>query len=274
MSALASVTVALAIAGATSTPEAQDSLRVVCLGGILTEIVFALGAGPQVVGVDKSSLYPEAAAALPQVGYFRQFSAEGVLSLRPDLVLALDGAGPSAGLEVLTRAGVRVATFPETVDVAGARARIVAVAEVLGRTGSAQAILRDLDAALARLTRPAPSPRVLFIYARGGGTLNVSGRGTAAHAMLDVVGATNAITAFEGFKPLTAEAVVGAAPEVILMTEHGLAAVGGPEGLLKLPGVALTPAGKARRVVALPDLLLLGFGPRLGEAALRLAEAL
>jgi iron complex transport system substrate-binding protein len=269
-----SLFVSLSLLGAEPSTKPQQKLRVVCLGGVLTEIAFALGAGDLVVGVDKSSLYPEAASALPQVGYFRAFSAEGVLSLEPDLVLLLDGAGPSAAVEVLGQAGVRLATLPETVDVQGAKARILAVGQVLGRGEAARAQVAAMEAALAGLTRPKPSPKVLFIYARGGGTLNVSGRGTAADAMLRLVGATNAVTELEGFKPLTAEAVIGAAPDVILMTDHGLAAVGGAQGLLKLPGIALTPAGQAQRVVALPDLLLLGFGPRLGEAAQRLAEAL
>jgi iron complex transport system substrate-binding protein len=112
---------------------------------------------------------------------------------------------------------------------------------------------------------------VLFIYARGGGTLMVGGTGTPAAAMIRLAAGENAVSAFDGFKPLTAEAVTTAAPDVILVPSRGLATLGGVDGLVAQPGIALTPAGKARRVVAMDDLLLLGFGPRLGSAVRELA---
>jgi len=102
----------------------------------------------------------------------------------------------------------------------------------------------------------------------------VSGKGTPAAAMLELAGADNVVTAFEGFRPLTAESMVAAAPDVIVVPAHGLASIGGVEGVVKLPGVELTPAGKARRIVTLDDLLLLGFGPRTGEAIRSLHEEL
>jgi iron complex transport system substrate-binding protein len=115
---------------------------------------------------------------------------------------------------------------------------------------------------------------VLFVYARGAGTLMVSGGGTSAAEMLRLAGATNAVQGFEGFRPLTAEAVVAARPDIVLLPSRGLASLGGVEAVLKLPGMALTPAGRARRVVALDDTLLLGFGPRLADAVEQLIHLL
>ncbi|MEL6310689.1 MAG: fasciclin domain-containing protein, partial [Chloroflexota bacterium] len=113
-------------------------------------------------------------------------------------------------------------------------------------------------------------PRVMFIYARGAGALSVAGMNTSAGTMIELAGAENAITEFEGFQPLTAEAVVTAAPDVILLMTRGLESVGGVEGLLELPGIAQTPAGENARVVAMDDLYLLGFSTRIGTAVLDL----
>ena len=114
-------------------------------------------------------------------------------------------------------------------------------------------------------------PKVLFLYARGQGALQVSGRGTAAEAMVTLAGGVSAVTGYEGYTPLTPEAAIAAAPDVLLMPARGLDSVGGIDGLLKAPGVALTPAGQERRIVAMDDLYLLGFGPRLGQAVRDLA---
>lgn len=124
---------------------------------------------------------------------------------------------------------------------------------------------------MARLER---RPSVLFLLSIGGGAPLAAGRGTSAAEIITLAGGRNAVQAFEGFKPLSAEAAIAAAPDVLLVTDRSLAALGGRESLLARPELALTPAGRARRVVAMDGLLLLGFGPRTPDAALRLASAL
>jgi iron complex transport system substrate-binding protein len=132
----------------------------------------------------------------------------------------------------------------------------------------------DADARAAReVVEKVPShPKVLVVLARGSGVLMVSGTGTAADRMIALVGAVNAVKEYEGYKPLTAESAVAAAPDVILTSEAGLASMGGIDGLLRQPGLALTPAGKSRRIVTADDLSLLGFGPRTGTVLLDLAS--
>lgn len=256
-------------------PQAADLRRVVSAGGAVTEVVFALGEGGRVVGVDSSSTWPEAATRLPQVGYLRALSAEGILALRPTLLLTTTDAGPPSALQQLRGAGVPVLDLPAAHGVDAARARIRAVAAALGREAQGRALLDALDRDLAAVPAP-PSPRrrVVFLYARGAGTLNVAGRDTAADAMLRLVGADNAVTGYEGYRPLTAESLVAAAPDVILLTARGLASMGGADAILALAGVGATPAGRARAVVAMDDLALLGFGPRLGASARELATLL
>ncbi|HEX2612309.1 MAG TPA: hemin ABC transporter substrate-binding protein [Fibrobacteria bacterium] len=257
---------------------AAPAKRIVSLGGPVTETVFALGEGGRVIAIDLSSVWPPEAAKLPKVGYHRALSAEGVLSLNPDLVLGSDEAGPPAVLDQIRAAKVPVSLVPVEYTVEAARSKILAIAKVLGKEKEGGKLVASLDAdvkkAQGRVAASKARPRVLFIYARGQGTLSVSGRGTAADAMIALGGGVNAVTGYDGYKPLTPEALAAANADVILMTTRGLESVGGKTGLLAQPGVALTPAGKAGNIVALDDELLLGFGPRLGQGVLALAVAL
>jgi len=255
---------------------ASAQTRVVCLGGAITETVWALGRGDAVVAVDDSSVYPPGHAALPRVGYYRMVSAEGLLSVNPELVLAHEQSGPPEVMEQLMAAGVRVVRIPSSATVTGLLARVRAVGEALGRSEAGAALAASLEADLAAITAAAPSstPRVVFVFARGAGTLQVSGFGTAADEIIRLAGGVNAIEGFSGYRPLTAEALVAANPDVILATTSGLGSIGGPDALWSIPGVAATQAGEHRRVVAMDDLYLLGFGPRLPAAIAELREAL
>lgn len=252
----------------------DTSLRIVSIGGAVTEIIYALGAGAQLVGVDTSSIYPEIATTLPQVGYQRMLSAEGVLSLTPSLVIATAEAGPPAAMRQLQAAGVNLVLVPNAYTVTGVHTKLRLIARALGREARGEELVQQLDHDLAKAREALRSvhstPRVLFIYARGQGNMNVSGGDTSADAMIHLAGGTNAVTDYTGYKPLTAEAVAAVTPDVLLLPTRGLDSIGGIEGLLKLPGVSLTPAARHRRVVAMHDLYLLGFGPRLGQAVLDL----
>lgn len=255
-----------------------NTARMVALGGTATETIYALGAGERVVGVDQSSLYPPEATTKPNVGYFRAFSAEGVLSLAPTLVVAVEGVGPPAALDQLRAGGVEVAILPGDRTIAAARDRIRAVAALLADHDAGEKLIVAMDEASARgvalAAKAKTKPRVLFVYARGGGTMNVAGKNTGADEIIRLAGGVNVMDAVEGYRPLTSEAAVRAAPDVILVTTHGMKSIGGADALFELPGLAFTPAKANKRVVVMDDLLLLGFGPRVGEAILELARAL
>lgn len=276
-STLAVAILACARASDEAAGAAPGGRRIVAIGGAVTETVYALGAGDRVVAVDTSSVYPEAATKLPQVGYQRALAAEPILALEPDLVLASSDAGPASTLDQLRAAGVKVVVTAPASTAATAGDRVEVIADALGDQAHGRALAAALeqasDAAIQRAATKA-RPRVLFVYARGGGTLMVSGRGTPADAMLALAGADNVIDDFDGYKPLSAEVVVAAAPDVILLPSRGLDSVGGVDGVLAMPGIPVTPAGKARRIVGFDDLLLLGFGPRLAEAIDGLAKVL
>ena len=254
------------------------SERIVTLGGTITEIVFALGAGGRVVGVDASSSFPAAAERLPKVAYHRRLSAEGVLSLSPTLIIATTEAGPPEALRQIESAGVRLLVLPNEASVDGAVDMIESIARHLGARETGAALVRNLKEDLARVESSIPRTgtraKALFLYARGQGTLMVAGRDTGADTMIGLAGGANAVRGYSGYKPLTSEAAVAAAPNVILLMDSGLASVGGVQGLWRLPGLALTPAGKQGRVASMDGLLLLGFGPRLGQAVGMLNRAL
>lgn len=254
--------------------EAAPSL--VTIGGTITEIVYALGAEEQIVAVDASSVYPAEAQEKPQVGYVRQVSSEGILSVGPDLVLASSATRPSVALDQVRSAGVAVETIEEAEDVEGAIARIRMIAALLDREAAGEQMVatleEDMAAARAAADRVQTPPQALFIYARGSGTLQVAGRNTSAETMIELAGGQNAMQQFEGFRPLTAEGVVGAAPDVLILLDRGLESIGGAPGLFDQPGLEATPAGAQERVVAIDDLKFLGFGPRMGEAVLTLAQ--
>lgn len=255
-----------------------DRTRIITLGGPVTEIVFALGAGSQVVAVDTSSTYPAEVTELPQVGYQRQLAAEGVLALNPTLLLATTQAGPPEAIQQLRDAGIPILILPAEDSVEGAKAKITGFAQALGKVAEGEQVIADLDADLATaqalLDKTTGQPKVMFIYARGAGSASVAGLKTGGHAMIELAGAANVVNEYDGYKPLTAEAAVAAAPDVILMLSGGLESVGGIDGLLKEPGIAETPAGQNRRIVAMDDEYLLSFGPRLGKALIDLIKLL
>lgn len=255
---------------------AQAQPRMVSVGGAVTETVFALGAQGQLAGVDTTSLFPVDATRLPQVGYARTLSAEGVLALKPQLLLASGEAGPPQVLDQLRRAGVRVEVLDDQHRFDGILARTARIGQLCGREREADRLVSRLREDWASRPRPPAGslPRVLFVLAHAGGQLRVAGEGTGADAMLALAGARNALAGLQGYKPLTAEAALQAAPDVVLCTDQGLEAQGGVDGLLRAPGLALTPAGRAGRVASMEALLLLGFGPRLPQAVAELTGKL
>ncbi len=256
--------------------------RLITVGGGITEVVYALGAEGQLVGTDTTSLYPVAALATPKVGYMRQLSAEGLLSLRPDAVIAGSDAGPPVVLEQLRSAGVRVELVVSDHSWEEVGRKVAAVGRAAGREAAAGELQARLDArwqAVTARVRAArgTGPRVLFVLSHSGSP-TVSGEQTAADAMIRFAGARNALGGFKGYRPMTAEAMAAAAPEVILATTQGIEAIGGEAKFWQRPELALTPAYQRRHLpgtlMHLDALELLGFGPRLPDVVERLHERL
>lgn len=252
--------------------QSEPPSRLVTLGAAVTEIVHALGAGEAIVGIDSTSTTVPLGREVDDVGFFRRVSAPGVLSLKPTRVIAAEDAGPPQVFRTLESAEVPVTRVSSAHSVEAAIQRIETIAKLLDREEQGSALVKSMRESLARVERPKRAPRVLFIYARGAGTLLVAGRNTSATSIIELAGGEPAVTAFEGFKPFSPEAVIAAAPDVLLLTDGGLASLGGTEGVTAHEVLGQTPAVKAGRIIAMDDLRLLGFGPELGEVARELAR--
>lgn len=240
--------------------------RIVSLSGTLSEIVVALGHGESLVGVDVTSTYPPSLAKVTKVGHNRQISAEGVLSLQPQVVFGLCKDIPPTLDQQLKAAQVKVICFDQEYSVDGSQRLVAQVGEALGEPEAADSLQKDIAATCAKAQRLSRPGRILFIYARGAGTLMVAGQDTPVDALIRLAGGQNAAQGFSDFQPLTAEALVQADPEVVLLFESGLNSLGGPAGLMSVPGMGMTTAGKRQAFIALDGQLLTGFGPRLGQA--------
>jgi iron complex transport system substrate-binding protein len=266
------------LAGVARAAVAEEASRIVAIGGAVTEIVFALGQEHRLVARDATSRWPPEAEALPDVGYMRALSAEGVLSLAPDLLIAEEGAGPPETLELLAQASVPLVTVPDAVDGPGILARIEAVAAALGVPEKGATLAAEVGAALAEAEAEAAAAggavRVLFILSAQGGRLLASGTGTAADGIIRMAGGVNAIDGFEGYKTLTDEAAAVARPDVILMMDRSGDHAADDAQLFALPALAGSPAAATGSVVRMDGLLLLGFGPRTAEAVRALSRAL
>ena len=255
---------------------AEDAPRVITLGGSVTEIAVALGAEDRLVARDTTSTFPESVQSLPDVGYIRALSPENILALDPTLIVAEGDAGPPAAVEVLKSAGIPFVLVPEATDPAGVLAKIIAVAEALDLPGDALVaeVKAGLKAATERAETVTAPKRVLFILSLQGGRVMAGGEGTEAEGIIRLAGGMNAATGFQGYKPMTDEAVLAAQPDVILMMDREGSLSISDADVLAQPALSQTPAAAAGAIVRMDGMLLLGFGPRTPEAAKVLHDAL
>lgn len=254
-----------------------DASRLVSIGDSITEIIFALGEQDRLVARDSTSTYPPAATALPDVGYMRALSPEGVLSVNPSAIVAVEGSGPVETLDVLKKASIPFVLVPQSYDADSVSKKIRTVGALLGKQQEAETLAQDVGKDLTEAKKMtegvSPKMRVLFILSAQGGKLMGSGAGTAANGMINLAGGVNAIEGFEGYKQLSDEAIIAARPDVILMMDRGGDHSVTDKELLDHPAIASTPVGASGKVIRLDGQYLLGFGPRTGQAVRELAIA-
>lgn len=246
--------------------------RIISLGGDVTEIVYALDAQRQLVAKDSTSTWPAAAQSLPDVGYLRQLNAEGILSLRPTLVLASAQAQPSLVLQKVQESRVKVVNIPGGYDMAAIDKKIAVVADALGKQAQGDALRHAVDEQIARLPSQPLNKRVLFILSHGGMNTLVAGKQTAADGAIQAAGLQNAMQDFDHYRSMSQEGVIASLPDLVVISADGLKGMGGEAGLWKLPGLAQTPAGRHKQVLVIDDMALLGFGPRTPQAVSQLRQ--
>jgi iron complex transport system substrate-binding protein len=257
---------------------AGQSKRIITLSGALTETVDALGFGKSIVAVDVTSIYPAYVNNLPKVSKNRTVSAEGLISFKPDLVLAPEGSVSKEIAYQLQAAGINLVNIKQDFSVNGSIAFIKAVAVALQVPAKGEALAKQTQAkvnkALADVKKSNKTSKMLFIYTRGTGVMLVAGQNTNINTIITLAGGKNAAQGFDNFKPYTTESLIEANPDVILMFDFGLSSLGGAEAVLKMPGVAQTNAGKNKRIVQMDGELLINFSVRLDQAITTLNKKL
>ncbi|MFM7945238.1 heme/hemin ABC transporter substrate-binding protein [Hafnia paralvei] len=246
--------------------------RIVSVGGDVTEIVYALGAGDRLVARDTTSTLP-AAQKLPDVGYMRQLNAEGILSLKPTMVLATELAEPSLVLRQIADVGVKVVPVSGKASLENVPHKIQQVASALNLEKQGVEVAQKYEQQLAAIPHTPLKTKVLFILSHGGMTPMAAGQDTAADAIIKASGAQNAMQGFSRYRPLSQEGVVASAPDLILLTTDGFKTLGNVNKVWELPGMALTPAAKNKQILIVDDMALLGFSLKTPEALAALRQA-
>ncbi|WKN14358.1 ABC transporter substrate-binding protein [Streptomyces sp. JUS-F4] len=257
--------------------------RIVPLTGSLSEIVFTLGFGEQVVARDITATF-EQAEELPVVTRAHDVSAESVLSLKPTIVLADTTTGPSEAIDRIRDAGIPLLVVEPAKGLDDVGRRIDTVAEALGVPSAGTELKERTEKRIADVQKSIPDhadgkkPRVAFLYLRGSASVYLlGGAESGASSLLEAAGAVDAgkeSGLSKDFTAITSEALAKAAPDVILLMTKGFESVGGMDGLVKIPGIAETPAGMDRRVVTVDDGVLLNYGPRTDRVLTEIVEQL
>jgi iron complex transport system substrate-binding protein len=243
--------------------------RIITAGSAITETVCALGDCDKIIASDKTSLYPDNIQQLPSIGYRSSISAEGIISLKPTLIIAEKNYVEDAVLKQLSSTGIRLVVIDRKLTPSDTRKLIEQIGQALNRKQEAQKLINAIDAELAEVTallkKVKSKPTVLCVFNRG--TTSISSAGTDTFAdILPYAGGVNAIANSEGYKPLNTEALIAANPDYLLLASTGIQSIGGIEGVLKIPGVAQTTAGKKKQILSIDTLMLTNFGPRIGKA--------
>ncbi len=259
-------------------PHTGKTLRIVSLSGFLTETLYDLGLGDQIIGRDITSVYPEQVSKVPALGHVTKLNVEAILEMNPDYILAeKEEMEKSTSLGQLKNAGISIIGVESSLyfDNALKASKTLDSHFDIGKTKIEELearIRQDSLKLVETLSKFEDKPRVLFIYARGAGRLLVGGTHTGAAAIIEKAGGVNALQSFEDYIALMPESLVEAQPDVILMFKSGLASLDGKEGLSQIPGITETPAYKNDRVIAMDGHYLISFSSRVGQAANELAQ--
>tara|TARA_B100001057_G_C22848967_1_gene950177 strand:+ start:737 stop:1570 length:834 start_codon:yes stop_codon:yes gene_type:complete len=249
--------------------------RIITAGSSSTEIVCKLGFCDNIVATDKTSKYPSKVQTLPSIGYRSSITAEGIISLNPDIIIVEKGYVKDILVEQLRSTKRQLIVIDNQSNYENTLERIKIIAAVLDKKNEGINLIKNLEEQSLilkeRLTKNSQRPSILCVYARGMGNMSIAGRNTG-FMIIELAGAKNAVPEIEGYKPLNSEALIAANPDYILFFESGLQSLGGIESVLKLPGVSQTTAGRNRQILSIDGVKLTNWGPRLIETAIEIFD--
>ncbi|MDF7628022.1 hemin ABC transporter substrate-binding protein [Erwiniaceae bacterium L1_55_4] len=262
----------LLLLGALALP-AFAAERVISIGGDVTQIIYALDAQADLVARDSTSQHPAQANKLPDIGYMRQLNAEGILAMKPTLVLTSELAKPSLVLQQVESAGVKVVDVTGKTSLDAIPEKIATIGKALHRDAEAKALIEKVNKQRAQIPQQPLPVKVLFVMAHGGMRTQAAGNQTGADAAIRSAGLVNAMAAIPHYQQLSQEGVVAAAPDLVVVGEDGLRTLGGEEKIWSLPGLALTPAGQHHALLVVDEMAMLGFGLDTPETIVKLRKA-
>ncbi len=269
------LTYLLAILGIVGISFAEDERRILAIGGTVTEIIYMLDGQEELVGRDTTSSYPPEAVDLPDVGYIRALAPEGVLSVEPTMIIAEASAGPLETIETLKSTGINYVEVDEGFTANVITRKIEIVGQAIGKVEAAEALASKVALQIAKAKAKANNisekKRVLFVLSNNEGELRVGGAHSSADAIITMAGGINVAKEINGYKSITNEAIITENPDVIIMmNRHGTDDV--YLSVLTHPSIKLTNAGRNQALIKMDGLLMLGFGPRTGEAITQLSN--
>jgi len=271
------ITSATSVSNSENTREVSSFSRIVALANGSAEIIDAMGYKKLIVGRDIAST-DESLESIPIVSTGHQIVPEKIVALQPDLVIIDESVGPQEAIAAVRKAGIRVELIKEVWSVDEIRNKVSDIARLIGLPKNGEELTRKIEVTIDSASQKVSgSPRIAFLYLRGGSSIYLlGGKGSGADSMLNALGALDVGAAVSPipFTPFTSESFAVENPEIILVMSKGLESVGGIDGLVALPGIAQTTAGKNRAVIAIDDSLLLSFGPRTPDLLLKLADAI
>jgi len=257
---------------------ASNTEKVVVAGGSLTEIMYYLGLQQKIVALDVTSSYPKEAKKLPSIGYVRALSTEGVLSLDPTLVIGENDMGPENVVEQIKRTNIDLRIIPETHSAEGIKSKVLCLGTIFDLNDKTKKKVNDElvplidDLEEIQKKNKKLKKRILLILSMQGTSPVVAGLGTAGDGFIKMTGASNVITEFEGWKPVSPESLILSNPDYILITSRGMRSFKSIDELVKQPALSLTNAAKNRNVIDINGMAMLGFGPRGIMTALEVAR--
>jgi len=248
----------------------SGQLRIVTAGSSSTEIVCELGFCEKIVATDRTSLYPASMQRLPSIGYRTGISAEGIISLRPDLVIFEREYVKDELISQLKSTGIKTLVVDHGQNIESTTVRIRTIAAAINKKAEAEELIHRIHSDFTRIEDKVNStkarPTVLCVYNRGEGNMMVAGKNTS-FGLLPFAGAVNAAGDVEGYKPLNTESLIQINPDYILFFSSGLESIGGIDGALRVSGVDQTTAGKKKQIIAMDGIYLTNWGPRVAQAA-------
>ncbi len=245
--------------------------RIVSAGGSVTEIIYALGHGDDVVATDSTSLFPPEARSTVKLGYFRQLSVEGVLAQQPSLLIGAEATGPDTMLAQVKQAGVKVLIVGEDRSLQGLNEMISTVASTLDAKEKGNQLINriqnDVDIASERgKNQHIAGKRALYIVASNDRGITVAGNDTVPQSLFDTLQLNNIASDLSLYKVMDNEAIVIGDPEIIFVAGHTIHNENSLTALCSHPAIAQTTAGKSCNIFAADSSTTLGLSPRIGEA--------